>query len=149
MQMQSRRPPAAQPPPRPERTHATAPAPAPASASIPAPEVQEPQTAPGQFLLEYADPQARYYRASDDGVQAFAALYSDGRIRVAGASDGRRLAGLLQNDRGEVLEIGSGQWSRVYVRPAPDGRLQLEIHGGAYDAHVLTCEPLDAAAIAR
>jgi len=142
MQTQTRRAPAEQPrPPHPDGAHAAAP--------IPAPEAQEPQSGPGQFLFEYADPQARYYRAWDDGVEAFAALYSDGRIRVAGASDGRRLAGLLQNDRGEVLEIGSGQWSRVYVRPAPDGRLQLEIHGGAYDAHVLTCEPLDAAAIAR
>jgi len=146
MQSQTRRVPAAQPsPPRPQ--------PLPEPHAVPAAHAQEPDSEPyaqpAQFLLEYADPQARYYRASDAGIEAFAALYSDGRIRVAGTSDGLRLAGLLQNDRGEVLEIGSGQWSRVYVRPAPDGRLQLEIHGGAYDAHVLTCEPLEAAAIAR
>ena len=108
-----------------------------------------PAAEPEHFLREYADAAAKYYRASDDRIQALVALYSDGRIRIAGVSDDVRLAGLLQNDRGEVLEIGSDRWSRVYVRNAPGGAIQLEIAGGAYDAHVLDCDPLEAAAIRK
>lgn len=122
-------------------SHAFSPQPPELPQMPPAP-AQTPVAAP-EFLREYADPQAQYYRAADDRIEVLVAMYSDGRIRIAGSSDALRFAGLVQNERGDVLEIGSNNWSKVYVRPAPDGTMQLELQGGAYDAHVLTCEPIE------
>lgn len=95
------------------------------------------------FLHESADADAQFFRASDDQVEVLVALFSDGRIRIADPG-ARRFAGMLHNENGEIVEIGSNEWSRVFVRSTPQGKTQLELHGGPYDTHVLACEPLDA-----
>jgi len=95
---------------------------------------------PMDFIVESADGGARYYRAGDSEVEVLAGFYSDGRMRLA--SPHRRFAGMLENGRADLLEIDSNQWSEVFVRETPSGTMQLELRGGPYDAHVLTCETL-------
>jgi hypothetical protein len=74
-------------------------------------------------------------------MHVLAAFYSDGRVRLAGEQ--RRFAGMLQNGRADLLELDANTWSEVFVRETPTGTIQLELRGGPYDAHVLTCETLD------
>ena len=118
---------------------------APAPASPPAPSATpEPAAAPVhgmEFLRESADEQARYLRARDENVEVLVAFLSDGRLRVADAEQ-RRFAGMLQNEKADLIDLDADQWSSVYLRLAPDGTTQLEFHGGPYDARVLTCEAL-------
>jgi hypothetical protein len=129
-----------------------APEPAPSNAeAIPADDVantpEEQPTSdravlePMEFIRASADEGARYYRAADAEVDVIAGFYSDGRLRLADAT--RRFAGMLQNGRADLLELQSNQWSEVFVRETPAGTIQLELRGGPYDAHVLTCETLD------
>jgi hypothetical protein len=92
------------------------------------------------FITENADESARYYRASGQGVELRAGFYSDGRIRLADAQN-RRFAGMLQGNHADMLEIESNEWSEVFLQVTPTGRMQLEVRGGPYDAHLLTCDP--------
>ena len=96
---------------------------------------------PIDFIRESAGPDARFFRAADDALELFVALSADGRIRISDGAQ-RRFAGTVTRERGEVLEIGSNRWSRVFIRESPGGKTQIELHGGPYDAHVLTCEAL-------
>ncbi len=96
---------------------------------------------PQEFLFEIADDGANYYRAYDATAELVAGLYSDGRIRLAD-SGGRRFAGALIGGHADLLELQRNEWSEVFLRVTPTGRMQLELRGGPYDAHVLTCEPL-------
>jgi hypothetical protein len=100
---------------------------------------QAPMQDPLAFIREESDPSAQYFRARDDAVEIFVAFLSDGRVRLADGGD-YRFAGVLQGEKSDLLEIGSGQWSRLFVHAAPDGKRQLEIYGGPYDARVLICE---------
>jgi hypothetical protein len=114
----------------------------PATPVKPVPPVQPKREAgPGDFLFEIADEGANYYRASDATAELVAGLYSDGRIRLAD-SGGRRFAGALIGGHADLLELQRNEWSEVFLRVTPTGRMQLELRGGPYDAHVLTCEPL-------
>jgi hypothetical protein len=99
------------------------------------------EAGPQDFLFEIADEGANYYRASDATAELVAGLYSDGRIRLAD-SGGRRFAGALIGGHADLLELQRNEWSEVFLRVTPTGRMQLELRGGPYDAHVLTCEPL-------
>lgn len=121
---------------------ATPPPPTPKPPPPPPPVVfGEPWTLrPTEFLTEIADEGTNYYRATDDSVDMLAAVYSDGRIRLAD-DDGRRFAGALIGGHADLLELRDNDWSEVFVRVTPTGRMQLELRGGPYDAHVLTCEP--------
>lgn len=94
---------------------------------------------PMDFISECADDGARYYRASADGVELLAGFYSDGRLRLAD-SQNRRFAGMLQGSHADLLEVDNNEWSEVFLRVTPTGRMQLELRGGPYDARVLTCE---------
>jgi len=96
---------------------------------------------PRDFLTEIADDGANHYRASDASVELVAGLYSDGRIRLADRN-GRRFAGALIGGHADLLELQRNEWSEVFLRVTPTGRMQLELRGGPYDSHVLTCEPL-------
>ena len=96
---------------------------------------------PRDFLFEIADEGANFYRAFDSTADVVAGLYSDGRIRIADM-DGRRFAGALIGGHADVLELQHNEWSEVYLRVTPTGRMQLEMRGGPYNGHVLTCEPL-------
>lgn len=145
----SAKPSAAEPPPPP----APEPKPAPAPQAAPEPAPSAPYVAtpilskdpwemrPREFLAEIADEGTNYYRASDETVELVAALYSDGRIRLADG-DGRRFAGALIAGHADLLELRHNEWSEVFLRVTPTGRMQLELRGGPYDAHVLTCEAL-------
>lgn len=93
------------------------------------------------FLTESADEATRYYRAGDGAIDVIAAFYADGRLRLADAQ--HRFAGMLQGNHADVLELGTNKWIEVFVRVTPTGRMQLELRGGAYDTHVLTCASLD------
>jgi hypothetical protein len=95
------------------------------------------------FITDEADEGARYYRASDSDVELVAGFYSDGRIRLTDAQR-RRFAGMLQGSHADLLELASNEWSEVFLRVTPTGRMQLELRGGPYDTHVLTCESFDA-----
>ncbi len=92
------------------------------------------------FLQAFADPDASVATARDEHGEVSVAFLSDGRVRLTDAEN-RRFAGMLQDDKADLLEIGTGTWSTVYLRRSPDGTTQLELHGGPYDARVLTCEP--------
>lgn len=105
------------------------------------PAVETPLCEPMDFITESADEGARFYRASDETAQLLAGFYSDGRVRLADAR--HRFAGMLQSGRADLLELDSNQWSEVFVRTTPTGRMQLELRGGPYDARVLTCESFD------
>ena len=94
-----------------------------------------------EFLGGDSDAQARYYRASDEQIELLVAFFSDGRVRLID-SDGRRFAGMLETEKADLIEIGSNEWSRVFVSATPDGRTQLELQGGPHDTHVLICEAL-------
>lgn len=142
----------AKPAPEPK---APEPKPAPEPAPVPQPVPSAPRVAapilskdpwelrPREFLMEIADEGANYYRASDATSELVAGLYSDGRIRLADG-DGRRFAGALIGGHADVLELRHNEWSEVFLRVTPTGRMQLELRGGPYDAHVLTCEALSA-----
>lgn len=97
---------------------------------------------PMDFITESADEGARYYRALSEDVELIAGFYSDGRVRLAD-SQNRRFAGMLQGSHADLLEIDNNQWSEVFLRVTPTGRMQLELRGGPYDARVLTCESFD------
>lgn len=99
-----------------------------------------PQTQPLEFIRESADGETRFYRALDETGEVLAGFYADGRVRLADAQ--HRFAGMLQSGRADLLEIDNGQWSELFVRTTPTGRIQLELRGGPYDARVLTCEAL-------
>jgi hypothetical protein len=116
-----------------------APAPDPAAPEKPVQPKRE--GGPQDFLFEIADEGANYYRASDATAELVAGLYSDGRIRLADTG-GRRFAGALIGGHADLLELQRNEWSEVFLRVTPTGRMQLELRGGPYDAHVLTCEPL-------
>ena len=96
---------------------------------------------PQAFIRDASDANARYYRAHDEQMELLVAFLSDGRLRMAD-TDGRRFAGMLETDKADLLEIGSHEWSRVFVSATPEGSTQLELHGGPYDTHVLICEAL-------
>jgi hypothetical protein len=93
---------------------------------------------PMDFIVESADEGARYYRAGDSDVELLAGFYSDGRMRLASAH--HRFAGMLENGRADLLELDTSEWSEAFVHETPSGTLQVELRGGPYDAHVLTCE---------
>jgi hypothetical protein len=93
------------------------------------------------FITESADANVRYYRAGSGEVELIAGFYSDGRVRLADAQD-RRFAGLVQAGHADLLDLDNNQWSELFVHTTPAGTIQLELRGGPYDAHVLTCEPL-------
>ncbi len=132
------------PPSAPEsRPAAPASEPQPEPAPQPAPVHDPWDLGPRDFLTEIADEGANYYRATDAAVELVAGLYSDGRIRLAD-SDGRRFAGALIGGHADLLELQRNDWSEVFLRVTPTGRMQLELRGGPYDSHVLTCEPLPA-----
>ena len=94
-----------------------------------------------EFLRGDDDAQARYYRACDEQIELLVAFLSDGRVRLID-TDGRRFAGMLETEKADLIEIGSNEWSRVFVSATPDGRTQLELQGGPHDTHVLICEAL-------
>jgi hypothetical protein len=96
---------------------------------------------PQSFLRDSAGDDARYYRAADESGEILAGFYADGRVRLA--DHAHRLAGIVQNGRADLLEIADNTWSELFVRVSPEGRLQLELRGGPYDARVFTCEPFD------
>lgn len=112
------------------------------AAEEPRPAPESPVQTPVEFITETGDAGARYYRAASEDVELIAGFYSDGRLRLAD-SQNHRFAGLLQGSHADLLEMDNNQWSEVFVRPAPDGTMQLELRGGPYDARVLTCEPFD------
>ncbi|HEV2261657.1 MAG TPA: hypothetical protein VGR69_05155 [Candidatus Rubrimentiphilum sp.] len=132
---------------KPETMRPPTPAPQPPPAPRMEPVAQTPPSRepwelhPRDFLTDIHDEGANYYRASDDSVQLVAGLYSDGRIRLADES-GRRFAGALIAGHADLLELRNNEWSEVFLRVTPTGRMQLELRGGPYDSHVLTCEPL-------
>jgi hypothetical protein len=96
---------------------------------------------PLEFITEANDESAKYYRAADDrGVEIFAALLSDGRVRLADNAQ-HRFAGMVENGHADLLEIANNVWSELFLRVTPAGQMQFELRGGPYDTHVLTCEP--------
>ena len=130
-----------QPPPAPSQQPQPPPAPRAEPVAQTAPAREPWELRPRDFLTDIHDEGANYYRASDDSVQLVAGLYSDGRIRLADES-GRRFAGALIAGHADLLELRNNEWSEVFLRVTPTGRMQLELRGGPYDSHVLTCEPL-------
>jgi len=98
---------------------------------------------PSAFIIDPADNGARYYRAASGDAQMLAAFYSDGRLRLAD-SHNHRLAGMLQNNHADLLDLSSNSWSEIFVHLTPAGAVQLELRGGPYDSRVLTCEPFAA-----
>lgn len=98
---------------------------------------------PVEFIADEADEGARYYRAAGGGAELVAGFYSDGRVRLADEQN-RRFAGVLQGSHADLLELDTNRWSEVFLRVTPTGRMQLELRGGPYDAHVLTCESFEA-----
>lgn len=128
----------------PKKPRAQPPAPAQKKIEQPLPRPLSPdawEMRPRDFLFEIADEGANFYRAFDSTADVVAGLYSDGRIRIADM-DGRRFAGALIGGHADVLELQHNEWSEVYLRVTPTGRMQLEMRGGPYNGHVLTCEPL-------
>ena len=96
---------------------------------------------PFDFLRESAGDDARYYTASDDrGIEVLAGFYADGRVRLADGD--KRFAGMLENGHADLLDLANNAWSELFLSVTPAGRMQLELRGGPYDAHVLTCEAL-------
>ncbi len=98
-------------------------------------------TDPTAFIIDPADSGARYYRAESADVHMLAAFYSDGRLRLADTQQ-HRLAGMLQNNHADVLDLSTNAWSEVFVHVTPSGAMQLELRGGPYDSRVLTCDEL-------
>ncbi|HET6896437.1 MAG TPA: hypothetical protein VFH72_13720 [Candidatus Baltobacteraceae bacterium] len=96
---------------------------------------------PTAFIIDPADNGARYYRAESADTHVLAAFYSDGRLRVADAQQ-HRLAGMLQNNHADVLDLSTNSWSEIFVHVTPAGAMQLELRGGPYDSRVLTCDEL-------
>lgn len=96
---------------------------------------------PTAFIIDPADSGARYYRAESADAHVLAAFYSDGRLRIADAQQ-HRLAGMLQNNHADVLDLSTNSWSEIFVHVTPAGAMQLELRGGPYDSRVLTCDEL-------
>lgn len=109
----------------------------------PNPDPQQPLLFPDplDFIEEPGDPSARYYHARSSDAELVAGFYSDGRVRLADAHE-HRLAGMLQNDRADMLDVANNTWSEMFLRMTPNGEMQLELRGGPYDAQVLTCEAM-------
>lgn len=104
------------------------------------PDTQSAEQTAIEFITDASDPQARYYRASDDrGAEMFAAFFSDGRVRLANAQ--LRYAGMVINGHADLLDTANNAWSELFLSVTPAGRTQLELRGGPYDTHVLACEP--------
>lgn len=97
-------------------------------------------TDPLAFIKETQVPGTRYYRASDDRGEVYAAFYADGRVRIA--SGQRRYAGVVDAGRAELLDVENNGWSELFVRTTPDNRLQLELRGGMDDARILNCDEI-------
>lgn len=93
---------------------------------------------PVDFIKEYADEEARYYRATDESGEMLAAFYSDGRVRLADRA--HRFAGMVENGHADLLEIADNTWSELFVSVTPEGRLQMELRGGPFDTRVFMCE---------
>ena len=91
-----------------------------------------------EFLKAIADVNTRYYRAYDGEGEMEVAFYDDGRMRMA--DEQHRFAGMVQNGHAHMLQIGTDDWTEVFVRTTPDGVLQLELRDGPHDGRVLTCE---------
>ncbi len=106
-------------------------------------QAQPPQPAPIEFITESTDDGARYYRAVGEDVEMLAGFYSDGRLRLAD-SENRRFAGMLQGSHADLLQLDTNEWSEVFLRVTPTGRMQLELRGGPYDARILRCDTLRA-----
>lgn len=121
-------------PPRPARHAAPQPAPVPRPAPPPATPVS-----PEAFITENAGADTNYYRAHDETGEILAAFYGDGRVRLAGGA--HRLAGAVENGRADLLDVANNAWCELFVRVTPDGRTQLDLRGGPYDARVFLCEP--------
>jgi hypothetical protein len=120
--------------PRPQR-------PAPKPAPAPAPRPATPQPMPEAFIMENAGADTHYYRAHDESGEILAAFYADGRVRLAGGD--HRLAGAVENGRADLLDVANNAWCELFVRMTPDGRTQLELRGGPYDARVFLCVPFE------
>jgi hypothetical protein len=99
-----------------------------------------PSSEPLAFIKETPIAGTRYYRASDDRGEVFAAFYSDGRVRIA--STQRRYAGVVDGGQADLLDVENSGWSRLFVRTTPEGRVQIELRGGADDARILTCDEI-------
>lgn len=110
------------------------------AAHVDSPAAEKDTPDPLQFISDAGDRGARYYRAADDGMEIIAGFYSDGRVRLSDAQN-RRFAGMLDGPHADLLDLENNQWSEVFLRETPGGQIQLELRGGPYDAHVLTCEP--------
>lgn len=108
------------------------PSPAPHPVAPPSPEA---------FITQNGGAAAKYYRAHDDSGEVLAAFYADGRVRLAGGD--HRLAGAVENGRADLLDVANNAWCELFVRVTPDGRTQLELLGGPYDARVFLCEPFE------
>lgn len=104
------------------------------------------EPSPLEFLTQNADDKtAQLFRAIDEsGLELFAALLPDGRVRIA---DDRthRFAGMIENGRADLLDVANNEWSELFLHVNPNGQTQFELRGGPYDAHVLTVRPFDAA----
>lgn len=120
-------------------------APRPAPARRPVRDAAAPQPTPlptpEAFITENAGAGTHYYRAHDESGEVLAAFYADGRVRVAG--ENHRLAGGVENGRADLLDVANNAWCELFVRMTPDGRTQLELRGGPYDARVFLCEPFE------
>lgn len=103
------------------------------------PDVAEPD--PLSFIDEPGDPGARYYRLTSEDFDGFAAVYSDGRVRIADTNH-RRFAGALENGRADVLQLGTETWSEVAVQTTPAGETQFELRGDAFGSLMVRAEPL-------
>lgn len=93
-----------------------------------------------EFITEGDGDGATYYHAADAVGEIYAGFYADGRVRLAGGA--HRFAGVVQSGHAELLDVANNLWSELFVRVAPDGRVQLELRGGPYDARIFTCEAL-------
>lgn len=93
---------------------------------------------PGEaFIAESAGDEASVYRLSDGAQTLLAAVYGDGRIRLADPST-HRFAGMLVNGHADVLELGANRWCEAYVSISPDDRVQIEMRGGPFDGRLFS-----------
>jgi hypothetical protein len=123
------------------RRFAPQPAPAPRPAQPPAATRPAAPQPPETFITENAGADGKYYRAHDESGEVLAAFSADGRVRLAGGD--HRLAGAVENGRADLLDVANNVWCELFVRVTPDGRTQLELRGGPYDARVFLCEPFE------
>lgn len=90
-------------------------------------------------LFDDGETPTQVYLAHDAHGEVRAAFYADGRVRLTAAE--HRLAGVVENGHAELLDVDTRNWSELFVRSTPDGRLQLETRGGPFHGRVLTCDP--------